>query len=490
MRSARSLALDLFLISLGTVSALILRDNFDVSWDRLANFAPYIGITLLVSCGVLPALGISRSSWQFASAGDHLRIVAAAVIIVAASVTIGFIGTRLDDVARSLPIIQGMLIIFLLSGLRAWLGARRGAVDAVTMPHHPHAQTGVIIGLNRFTELYLQCVGEFAKGRIRIAGLLAERERVGLSVLSYPVIGTPEALDEALRQLEIHGVTVDCVLVAGTVESLSPEARAALVRAQAERPLQVEYLADRLVPPLDKAAAESEAHLVERAVHGDAESYLRLLVHAPRPSYHALKRVMDGVGAAILLMLLWPVMFLVALVVVLDLGLPVLFWQQRPGLNGRPFKLFKFRTMAAAYDAQGRRRSDEERASRLGSFLRRTRLDELPQLVNILRGEMSFVGPRPLLSSDQTVEHAGRLQVRPGLTGWAQIKGGRRISTTDKAALDIWYANNISLLLDVAIVFGTVRMLVLGEQVRHDAIIEAWRDLGVVYSVGDRQGQS
>jgi lipopolysaccharide/colanic/teichoic acid biosynthesis glycosyltransferase len=167
----------------------------------------------------------------------------------------------------------------------------------------------------------------------------------------------------------------------------------------------------------------------------------------------------------------------VAILVAIDVGLPVVFWQQRPGFNGRPFKLYKFRTMAAAHKANGERMPDDQRTSDIGRFLRRTRLDELPQLFSILTGEMSFIGPRPLLPVDQSAAYAARLLVRPGLTGWAQVKGGREISAADKAALDVWYVLNASLALDLEIVAHTIKMVLFGDKVDAIAIRRAWREL-------------
>ena len=160
-----------------------------------------------------------------------------------------------------------------------------------------------------------------------------------------------------------------------------------------------------------------------------------------------------------------------------DVGLPTVFWQQRPGARGRPFKLYKFRTMRSAHDEQGLRIPDDERLSAVGRFLRRTRLDELPQLYNILIGEMSFVGPRPLLPVDQSAGFAARLMAQPGLTGWAQVKGGREISASDKAALDVWYLRNASLWLDIVILARTIPTIVFGERTEAEAIRQAWDDL-------------
>lgn len=134
--------------------------------------------------------------------------------------------------------------------------------------------------------------------------------------------------------------------------------------------------------------------------------------------------------------------------------------------------------MGPARDQQGRQLSDAERLSFLGRFLRRVRLDELPQVYNVLIGQMSLVGPRPLLPADQSPAATARLELRPGLTGWAQIKSGRHLSIDDKAALDLWYVKNASFGLDVAILLGTARTILFGERVDRHAIRQAWHALG------------
>jgi len=166
----------------------------------------------------------------------------------------------------------------------------------------------------------------------------------------------------------------------------------------------------------------------------------------------------------------------VAAAVAIDVGIQVLFWQERPGILGRRLRLHKFRTMRSGHDENGRRLSESERSSSTGRFLRRLRLDELPQLFNILLGEMSFVGPRPLLPVDQSPAYSARLAVRPGLTGWAQVHGGRDVSAGDKAVMDLWYIRNASFRLDLLIAFKTACMIVFGERTDEDAIAAAWKD--------------
>ena len=193
--------------------------------------------------------------------------------------------------------------------------------------------------------------------------------------------------------------------------------------------------------------------------------------------YWRIKRLIDAAAALALTVLLAPVILLTALIVACDVGLPVLFMQQRPGQRGSRFTLYKFRTMGPSHDAAGLRIPDGARISRVGKFMRRTRLDELPQLFNILVGDMSFVGPRPLVAREQSPETVARLLVRPGLTGWAQVYGGRMVSVADKVALDLWYVRHASFLLDLKIMAATLPLVIFGERVNGEIVRLAWRDL-------------
>ena len=163
--------------------------------------------------------------------------------------------------------------------------------------------------------------------------------------------------------------------------------------------------------------------------------------------------------AFVLVLLLSPLILTIALAVRLRLGGAVLFSQQRPGLHGRPFQLVKFRTMTQCRDSDGALLPDERRLTPFGQWLRRSSLDELPELFNILRGDMVFVGPRPLLMEYLPLyshEQARRHLVRPGLTGWAQVQGRNSLSWVDKFQLDVWYVENRSLALDLWIVWLTI----------------------------------
>ena len=171
------------------------------------------------------------------------------------------------------------------------------------------------------------------------------------------------------------------------------------------------------------------------------------------------KRLLDLTINVSIAIVAAPVLGLVALGVSLTLGAPILFRQLRPGFHGEPFTLYKFRTMTDARNAQGNPLPDAERLTPFGRFLRSTSLDELPELWNVLRGDMSLVGPRPLLMQyvdRYTPEHARRHEVRPGITGWAQVNGRNTLTWEQKFALDVWYVDNLSLWLDMKIIVLTI----------------------------------
>ncbi len=177
-----------------------------------------------------------------------------------------------------------------------------------------------------------------------------------------------------------------------------------------------------------------------------------------------IKRIFDLVASALLLVFISPVVLIVGAAVRCVLGAPIFFYQKRPGLDGKPFNMIKFRTMLDSVDNHGLPLPDVQRMTKLGFFLRKTSLDELPELWNVLKGDMSLVGPRPLLMEYLPLyseEQYRRHEVRPGITGWAQINGRNAISWEDKFKLDVWYVDNRSFWLDIKILFLTVKKVLV-----------------------------
>lgn len=472
---------DLCLIGLATLCAQLLRDSFETRPQQIVALLPYIGLTLAAAIPGSALFRLNQSIWRLSGMPDYLNVLGAAILTVAAAVGLGFLVNRLDGVARSLPVIQTCLIVLGLVGVRVVARLRHaGREKAATAPAPSVGREDIlVVGINPITDLYLRSVAEYAAGRIMVIGLLADKEnQAGRLMQGHRILGITEQIAGILADLEVHGVAISRVVVTLPCDRLSPAARAALRNAEESPGVRVEFFADEICGASRRAPGPALPSGLAGGTNVALLSIDDQSTGQTQRYYWRVKRALDVTIAACAIVALLPLLLLITVLVVIDVGAPAIFWQQRPGLGGWPFRLYKFRTMAPAYDADGRRIADAERLSFCGWLLRRLRLDELPQLFNIVIGEMSFIGPRPLLSADQHPGLSARLAVRPGITGWAQIKGGRQISASDKAALDIWYIRHAGVLIDLQIIVGTLRMVLLGErQVDMVAVQEAWREL-------------
>ena len=182
---------------------------------------------------------------------------------------------------------------------------------------------------------------------------------------------------------------------------------------------------------------------------------------------HFFKRLLDFFISAAVILIIWPILLLIAIFLYFaNRGAGAFFTQSRPGRNGKIFKVIKFKTMTDEKDANGKLLPDAQRLTKVGKFIRSTSLDELPQLINVLKGDMALIGPRPLLPEYLPLyskEQARRHEVRPGITGWAQVHGRNAISWQEKFKLDVWYVDHCSLLVDIKIVFMTINKVIKRE---------------------------
>jgi lipopolysaccharide/colanic/teichoic acid biosynthesis glycosyltransferase len=293
---------------------------------------------------------------------------------------------------------------------------------------------------------------------MNVCVLPSHREGMPRSPMEAASIGVPcvataiRGCREVVREGEtgwLVPVNDSPALAEGIGRILADPAAATRMAAHA-RIIAREYFDERLVFERVKAA------------------YDRLLQQQTVSSQARIKRAADLVIAGVLLVVLLPVLAAVAAAVRIALGAPVLFRQMRPGLHGHPFELLKFRTLRDARGADGEWLPDAQRMTPFGRWLRRTSLDELPELINVLKGDMSLVGPRPLLMQylgRYTAHQARRHEVRPGITGLAQISGRNRLSWEERFDLDVWYVDHWSLRLDIRILLRTVREVVLGQGV-------------------------
>lgn len=505
------LSADLALIAVATVAALVLRENISLEPAKLIDLAPYLGFSLVAAVVTGFAFGLDRALWRYAALSDFLRVIAVVALTTFAATIAMFVLNRMEGVSRSIPVLQMLIATCLMVGgrivVRGWLQSEMHAQSAAMLAGHgrrPADDALLIVGVNTQTWLLLRTLHDFDRHAVRVAGIFDPGSDGGSRAMmrGHPIYGPETDLVSLIRMLSVHGLRVTRIIVTVPDGKLPASTREALAELGATAKIRVESLiellaldaraapaatADAQDDSVDRSLVASVPSIVSTVGGGavppatDAESALRFdgTVLAPRAarSYLRVKRAADAAMAAILLVLLLPVIGLVALAVALAVGRPVIFWQDRTGLGGRRFHLLKFRTMTDAFDASGRKLTDAERVNGVCRFLRATRLDELPQLWNILVGEMSFVGPRPLLVADQIDGAMVRHMVRPGLTGWAQVKGGRAIGAVDKMALDVWYVQNASLWLDVKIVMLTVPMILFGERVSSEAVTRAWSDL-------------
>lgn len=200
--------------------------------------------------------------------------------------------------------------------------------------------------------------------------------------------------------------------------------------------------------------------------------------------YRAIfKRIVDVVVAVVALTILFPVFILVTILLFAANSGKPFFFQLRPGKNGRLFRIFKFKTMNDRRDTNNDLLPDAIRLTPVGAFVRKTSLDEIPQLINVVKGEMSLIGPRPLLPeylSLYSTEQARRHDVRPGITGWAQVNGRNAISWSQKFKLDVWYVDNVSFLLDLKIIFLTIKKVIVKEGISSDTSVTMEKFRGTV----------
>ena len=461
---------DVLWIVLSPVLALALRDPGLVhlgSLDDLSS-APFQFVVIAITTGLFATLAFRLSDGlsRFFSVHDVIAICGAVLTSVAITSLFLFTFTRLDGIPRSTPAIYAMVLGAGLIVARAFHRAvvAETPVDSA-VPRPDRLRNIVIVGADRFSSAAIKLIACQKPATARVVAVLDERPSIiGRSISGVRIAGSIHDLDAILDEYAVHGVEIDQVL--HNEWDISPDAAVVLEEACESRGVTFSSIAVafNLTAPLASQTSES----------GQKPAPVTQAI----PTYFKLKRVVDVLVSLALLALLAPVALIVALLVLLDVGSPVLFWQERIGRGGRRFLLYKFRTYRAPYDWRGDPVPDSERLSAVGRFIRATRLDEIPQLLNILVGDMGLIGPRPLLPKDQPADPSVRLMARPGITGWAQVNGGNFVTPEEKDALDSWYIRHASVWVDLKIVAHTLIIVLTGERFDQRAITNAliWRD--------------
>jgi lipopolysaccharide/colanic/teichoic acid biosynthesis glycosyltransferase len=463
--------LSLFDVSLAAVSpllALYVRDAYILSYDGLMLAGIYCLVSLVFSLIALAAFGAHDGIPRYFSVHDAINLAKAVLIGELMTCVLLFTVTRLEGIPRSTPVIHALLF-------GAGLITVRALAQFAQRERRPAHRTGqvetehvILVGLNGLSSLYMKLLEACAPDQQVVVAVLDEDPRaIGRSINGVRVFGPPSHLQSLIEEFAVHGIRVDRVVVGGETDVLTEEGLQEIERVCTLRNLTLAFV-PRLFG-LDRAKpAEQPVHA--EAALAPSEGPVPAFV---LPPYFRIKRIIDFTVALLLVVSLLPLWIVVASLAFLDVGPPVLFWQRRTGLNGRYFLLHKIRTLRPPLDWNGERVPEEQRLSWFGRLLRTTRLDELPQLLNVLVGDMSLIGPRPLLPQDQPSTPLVRLLVRPGITGWAQVNGGTLLSPKEKEELDEWYIRHASAWLDLQILTLTMLSLIRGDRRSERALAQA-----------------
>lgn len=436
---------DLFWALTSPFLALILRDASLVQtpdWNAIVSYwTASSGFALLAFFAFRIHDGMTRHF----SVHEALDLAESVLLAELMTCAVMFTLTRFDGIPRSMPLIHGVLLLAGLVLARLCMRIAVGGPDQMA-GHQSRRERIVLIGANRFGSSFIQLLQAYAPQLQPVIAVLDDDPKmIGRAVGGVQVIGAPHELDSIITEFAIHGITTDRVVVAGETDFLSPAVLGEIDRICQKRQIDLCFL-PRMMGLTEWSAPDSVA-APDIAPEGAPE---RL------PFYFRVKRLIDVIASLILIVVLAPLMLVAALLVLLDVGAPTLFWQERLGWKRHSFLIYKFRTLGAPFDAEGNPSFASREPSAIGRFLRATRIDELPQLLNVLLGDMSLIGPRPLLPEDQPANTSLRLSVRPGITGWAQINGAKLVTKEEKEKLDEWYVRNASFLVDLRIVLRTL----------------------------------
>jgi lipopolysaccharide/colanic/teichoic acid biosynthesis glycosyltransferase len=466
---------DVFWAAISPLLALYFRDAYILSSEGAPIALLYCGLSFACSMAAVLGFRLSDSVSRYFSVHDALNVVKATVVAGLMSGVILFTVNRLDGIPRSTPLLQvlifaaGLLTVRALILLSSEEGERTQPSNGSAVEHI------IVIGSTRLSSLYIRFLRSCAPDRFQIIAVLDEAsEFIGRTICSVPVVALPQHIEPVIEEFAVHGVRTDRVIIGGSEDLLTEDVLNDVRRVCTEHNIALDFV-PKLIGLHDLTSPPRT--IVPPSIQP---------VPADVPAYSRIKRIIDVVAALAAIIALSPLFILASMLVLFDLGSPVLFWQQRIGRGGGSFLLYKFRTLRPPFDRHGTPIPRQRRLSAVGFLLRKTRIDELPQLFNVLVGDMSLIGPRPLLPQDQPANECQRLSLRPGITGWAQVHGGNLVTAEEKGALDHWYIRHMSLRLDLRIAALTLRCLLTGERRSETAIAQA--ESAVVHAAAGSNG--
>ena len=454
-------ALDVAATVAAPIIALWIRNPKELFYISPTVITTYIVISVCFSLWFFVWFRVARSLPNHFSIQDASEIAKATLFSVSATAAFAFTITRLDQIPRSVPAIHFLTLLTILLSVRFFHGklVRNRELRVARAISHDNEKNVIIVGAGTLASLYVGFLESIPRGGWRIAAILDDAKWLhGRSILGHTIMGGTQDAEALLDDFAQHGIKITTVIVCDPDRDRAFDYRNRLEPLCRSRGLQLELLVEKL------GVFDREPVVCNSSTHP---------VILPNAVYFRTKRVFELLTAVLGLLVFLPGLALTGLLVFASVGSPVIFWQRRVGRHGRTIFVYKFKTMRNAVDRKGRLLTARERSTRVGEILRATRLDELPQLFNVIKGDMAIIGPRPLLPIDQPAEPLLRLAVAPGLTGWAQINGGKLVSIEEKNSLDEWYVRNASVRLDAEIVWRTFLTVVLGDRHNKDQLAAA-----------------
>jgi lipopolysaccharide/colanic/teichoic acid biosynthesis glycosyltransferase len=454
---------DVFWALLSPVLALYLRDPELVLRADWSVIGYYWVLSSGFALAAFFALRLQDGMTRYFSLNEALDIAEAALFAELMTFVALFTLSRLDGIPRSIPLTHGLLLATGLIAARMVLRVVLSE-EQESLGYGSRRERIILIGANRLASSFIQLFQAYAPGQQSVIAVLdKDPAMLGRAISGVQVLGAPHELDAIVSEFAIHGVGTDRIVIAGEADFVSPAMLHEVERICKKRQIELSFLPRMMgITELNPANVKTSSESVQAGTS----------LFAPPAPFLRLKRSIDIVASFTMIVLLSPLLLIAGMLVLLDVGRPVLFWQERLGWKSRTFLIYKFRTLGAPFDSAGNPTLAGRRPSAIGRFLRETRIDELPQLVNVLFGEMSLIGPRPLLPEDQPSNTSVRLSVRPGISGWAQVNGGKLVTKEQKEKLDDWYVHNVSLWLDLRIVVMTIRMVLTGHASSEESLAD------------------
>jgi lipopolysaccharide/colanic/teichoic acid biosynthesis glycosyltransferase len=444
--------------------ALYLRNAYILSNDGVWLVVEYCAISFTSSLIFFLVFRIRDGMASHFSVHDAIAVTKAVLCAELITSLVLFTLSRLEGIPRSTPVIHALILGAGLVGARTLIRILRADSRGWRNQAEVGCENIILIGSSRQASLYVQLLEACAPGQHNVIAVLDENPQViGRAISGMRIVGAPHNLLSIMDEFAVHGVCSDRIIIGGDANLISEQMLQKVREICRQRQIKLDFVSELVgLSSIRPAFATDKSKQVKEVVP------LPVL-----PRYFGVKRFIDVFAAAAFMVLLSPVFIFIMALAILDVGSPIFFWQQRLGCGGRPFLLYKFRTLRPPFDWRGRPIPESKRISIIGHVLRSVGLDELPQLLNVLVGDMSLIGPRPLLPVDQPADPTIRLMVRPGITGWAQVNGAKFLSAAEKDEFDEWYIRHASLWADLRIVLMTIRLILRGPRRLEQAVAQA-----------------